>query len=127
MKKKIVTLRAPKAIGPYSQAVEIKGWLFVSGQIPLNQDGILIQGMNIDQQTTQVLKNLQAILNDAGYSMNDVVKTTCYLADMSEFGEMNKVYAEYFGDIAPARATVEVSRLPKDVLIEIDAIAMKQE
>lgn len=127
MKKKIVTLQAPEAIGPYSQAVEMKGWLFVSGQIALNKDGILNQGMSIQQQTTQVLKNIQAILTEAGYSLNDIVKTTCYLADMSLFGEMNKVYAEFFGDIAPARATVEVSRLPKDVLIEIDAIAMKEE
>ena len=127
MKKKIVTLQAPEAIGPYSQAVEMKGWLFVSGQIALNKDGILNPGMNIEQQTAQVLKNIQAILTEAGYSFNDIVKTTCYLADMSMFGEMNKVYAESFGDIAPARATVEVSRLPKDVLIEIDAIAMKEE
>jgi len=127
MKKKIVTLQAPEAIGPYSQAVEMKGWLFVSGQIPLNKEGILNQDMNIEQQTAQVLKNLNAILTEAGYSFNDVVKTTCYLADISMFGEMNKVYAESFGDIAPARATVEVSRLPKDVLIEIDAIAMKEE
>ena len=127
MKKKIVTLQAPEAIGPYSQAVEMKGWLFVSGQIALNKDGILNPGMNIEQQTAQVLKNIQAILTEAGYSLNDIVKTTCYLADMSMFGEMNKVYAESFGDIAPARATVEVSRLPKDVLIEIDAIAMKEE
>ena len=127
MKKKIVTLEAPKTIGPYSQAIEMKGWLFVSGQIPLNKDGILNKGMNIEQQTAQVLKNLQAILTEAGYSLNDIVKTTCYLADISMFNEMNKVYAESFGDIAPARATVEVSRLPKDVLIEIDAIAMKEE
>lgn len=127
MKKKIVTLHAPKAIGPYSQAVEMNGWLFVSGQIPLNKDGALNQGMNIEQQTAQVLKNLEAILTEAGYSFHDIVKTTCYLADISQFDEMNKVYAESFGDIAPARATVEVSRLPKDVLIEIDAIAIKKE
>lgn len=126
MKKKIVTSQAPEAIGPYSQAVQHKGWLFVSGQIPLNQEGIMIEGMNIEHQTAQVLKNLQAILAEAGYTLNDIVKTTCYLADLSLFDKMNKVYAEYFGEIAPARATVEVSRLPKDVLIEIDAIAVRE-
>ncbi|MGD2035198.1 MAG: RidA family protein [Bacteroidales bacterium] len=126
MKKIIRSSHAPEAIGPYSQAVENNGMLFVSGQIPLDADGNLT-GKTIDEQTTRVLKNLLGILTDAGYSLKDVVRTTCYLSDMDLFGEMNKVYAEFFRNDPPARATVEVSRLPKNVLIEIEAIAAKQE
>jgi 2-iminobutanoate/2-iminopropanoate deaminase len=125
MKKIIHTLEAPSAIGPYSQAVEHQGMLFVSGQIPLNPDTGNIEGDTIKPQTMQVLKNIESILKAAGYSMKDVVKTTCYLSEMIYFPEMNEVYAEFFQAAPPARATVEVARLPKDVLIEIEAIAIK--
>lgn len=126
MKKQINTPLAPEAIGPYSQAVEINGWLFVSGQIPMDEKGKLVSNRKIGEQTTQVLKNIRAILIAAGSSLEDVVKTTCYLSDMNLFAEMNEVYKSHFKGIPPARATVEVSRLPKDVLIEIDAIAIKE-
>jgi len=126
MKKQISTPMAPEAIGPYSQAVEINGWLFVSGQIPMDKEGKIMSNQMIGEQTRQVLKNLQAILKSAGSSLEDVVKTTCYLSDMNLFAEMNKEYKNHFKGIPPARATVEVSRLPKDVLIEIDAIAIKE-
>ena len=123
-KKIIRTPDAPQAIGPYSQAVEKNGTLYVSGQIPLEPETGEIVGTNIREQTRQVLKNLQSIIDAAGYTMNDVVKTTCYLSEMINFPEMNDVYAEYFRESPPARATVEVNRLPKDVLVEIDAIVV---
>lgn len=125
MKRIISTTNAPDAIGPYSQAIEKNGILFISGQIPIDPKTGQIIGNNIEQQAQQVLKNIIAILTEAGYAADDIVKTTCYLKDMNQFVEMNKVYATYFVDKAPARATIEVSRLPKDVLIEIDAIAIK--
>jgi 2-iminobutanoate/2-iminopropanoate deaminase len=125
MKKKITTTNAPAAIGPYSQAIEKNGMLFISGQIPINPISGEISGKTIGEQSQQVLENINAILTTAGYTINDIVKTTCYLSDMNNFAEMNKVYAVYFNYEAPARATVGVSRLPKDVLVEIDAIAMK--
>jgi 2-iminobutanoate/2-iminopropanoate deaminase len=125
MKRIISTEKAPAAIGPYSQAVEKNGILFISGQIPLDPASGKISGLNIVEQTQQVLKNLLAILKDAGYSITDIVKTTCYLKDMNLFSEMNAVYADVFKENPPARAAVEVSRLPKDVLIEIEAIAIR--
>jgi 2-iminobutanoate/2-iminopropanoate deaminase len=125
MKKVISTSNAPAAIGPYSQATEIKGMLFVSGQIPLNPANGEIAGSSIKEQTRQVLENLNAILTSAGYTIKDVVKTTCYLTDMNEFPEMNAVYAMYFKENYPARATVGVNKLPKGVHVEIDAIAIK--
>ena len=125
MKRIIATENAPKAIGPYSQAVEKNGILYISGQIPLDPASGDISGLNIVEQTQQVLKNLLAILKDAGYSISDIVKTTCYLKDMNLFSEMNAVYADVFKENPPARAAVEVSRLPKDVLIEIEAIAIR--
>lgn len=125
MKNIITTPKAPAAIGPYSQAVEKTGILFISGQIPLDPDTGKIYGSTIKEQTTRVLSNLIAILDEAGCSVNDVVKTTCYLKDMNSFSEMNDVYAEVFKQKQPARAAVEVSRLPKDVLIEIEAVAIK--
>jgi 2-iminobutanoate/2-iminopropanoate deaminase len=125
MKKVISTSDAPAAIGPYSQAVETNGMLFVSGQIPLNPANGEVTGATISEQSRQVLENIKAILSSAGYSIKDVVKTTCYLTDMNEFPKMNEVYATYFIENPPARATIGVSKLPKGVLVEIDAIAVK--
>ena len=122
-KKIISTEQAPKAIGPYSQAVLADGWLFVSGQIPIDpQTNQLLTG-DIKEQTEQVLKNLQAVLVSVGGQLTDVVKATVYLKDMNEFAAMNEVYAKYFSGEPPARAAMEVARLPKDVKVEIDAIA----
>jgi 2-iminobutanoate/2-iminopropanoate deaminase len=123
--KIISTNGAPQAIGPYSQAIEKNGMLFISGQIPINPENGKIESDSIKHQTGQVLRNMAAILNAAGYSLQDIVKTTCYLSDMGNFVEMNEVYSGFFSSNPPARATIEVSRLPKDVLIEIDGIAMK--
>ena len=123
MKKEIATDNAPKAIGPYSQAVISNGLVFVSGQIPfIPETGELVTG-SITEQTNQVLKNISAILKEAGTELNNVVKTTVYLKDMNDFDEMNKAYGEHFSSNKPARATVQVARLPKDVSIEIDAIS----
>jgi 2-iminobutanoate/2-iminopropanoate deaminase len=123
--KIISTPNAPMAIGPYSQAIEKNGILFISGQIPVNPSNGLIESNNIKDQTAQVLRNIEAITEAAGYSVGDIVKTTCYITDMRNFAEMNEVYAGVFKVNPPARATVEVSKLPKDVLIEIDGIAIK--
>jgi 2-iminobutanoate/2-iminopropanoate deaminase len=125
MKKIIQTNKAPQAIGPYSQAIEINGSLFVSGQIPVDPATGNVVKDDIVEQTHQVLKNLSSILSAAGYSMSDVVKTTCMLSDMANFTAMNGVYAEYFTSEFPARSTFQVVALPKGVLVEIDAIAMK--
>lgn len=125
MKKIIQTKKAPVALGPYSQATEQNGMLFVSGQIPvLPGTGKPVEG-GIKEQTRQVLKNIDAILNAAGYSSWDVVKCTCLMKDMDHFQEMNEVYAGYFRQDPPARAAFQVAKLPLDVLIEIEAIAMK--
>lgn len=114
---------APEAIGPYSQAMEVDGWVFCSGQIPLDPSrGELVDG-GIQAQTDQVLKNLTAVLTRAGGSLSNVVKTTVFLADMADFAEMNEVYARYFGDHRPARAAVAVKTLPKNVDVEIEAVA----
>lgn len=125
MKTIINTSAAPAAIGPYSQAVMLNGMLFISGQIPLGSQNGEISGSTIKEQTKQVLINLKGILESAGYTLQDVVKTTCYLKDLNMFVEMNHVYSDFFQTDPPARVTVEVSRLPKDVLIEIEAIAVK--
>jgi 2-iminobutanoate/2-iminopropanoate deaminase len=125
MKKIISTDRAPGAVGPYSQAVEQNGILFISGQIGLDPaTGKPVDG-GIAGQTRQVLRNLDAILASAGYSKKDVVKCTCLLRDMADFREMNTVYAGYFDEDQPARAAYQVAALPLDVLVEIEAIAMK--
>ena len=125
MKKIIVTEKAPKAIGPYSQAVEINSTLFVSGQIPVDpQTGSVVEA-DIKLQTTQVLKNLGLILSSAGYNYTDVVKTTCMLSDMANFSAMNEIYATYFTKDFPARSTFQAAKLPLGVLVEIDAIAAK--
>lgn len=124
MKQPLSTPEAPAAIGPYSQAISAGGFLFASGQIPLDPaSGQIVPG-GITEQTHQVLKNLGAILAAAGRSYADVVKTTVYLADMSEFAAMNAVYATYFAAPYPARATVQAARLPRDVKVEIDLIAI---
>lgn len=113
---------APSAIGPYSQAVLSGGFIFCSGQICLKPDGSLLVG-GIKEQTARVIENLSAVLKACGRDLSSVVKTTVYLSDMNHFAEMNAVYEQYFGLSKPARATVQVSRLPKDVLVEIDCIA----
>jgi len=125
MKKIFSTSKAPAAIGPYSQAVEINRTLFVSGQIPINPEtGKLVEG-DITSQTEQVLKNIEAILNISGYSFGDVVKSTCILSDMANFKAMNEVYARYYTEKQPARAAFAVKELPMGALIEIETIAMK--
>ncbi|MCX7571976.1 RidA family protein [Tumebacillus sp. DT12] len=124
MEKQIIsTTNAPAAIGPYSQAVKAGNMIFTSGQIPLLPNGELLTG-SIQEQTHQVFKNLQAVLAEAGATLNDVVKAGVFIADMNQFGEINEVYAQYFGDHRPARSTVQVARLPKDVGVEIDLIAI---
>jgi 2-iminobutanoate/2-iminopropanoate deaminase len=124
MEKQIIaTTNAPAAIGPYSQAVKVGNFLFTSGQIPLLPSGDLLTG-TIQEQTHQVFKNLQAVLAEAGASLGDVVKATVFIKDMNQFGDINAVYGEYFGDHRPARSTVEVARLPKDVGVEIELIAV---
>ncbi len=119
----IATTQAPSAIGPYSQAIRSGPWVFVSGQIPLDPaTGKIVEG-DIAAQTERVLKNLAAILEAAGAGLAQVVKTTVYVRDLNQFARMNEVYARFFAEKPPARATVEVSRLPRDVQVEIDAIA----
>jgi 2-iminobutanoate/2-iminopropanoate deaminase len=120
----IQTDRAPQAIGPYSQAVKANGFIFASGQIPLDPATMRIVEGGIEEQTGRVLDNLKAVLEAAGSSLDRVVKTTVYLADMGEFAAMNEIYARYFGATKPARATVEVARLPRDVKVEIDVVAL---
>jgi len=123
MNLKIVsTDSAPAAIGPYSQAVRLGGLLFTSGQIPLTPAGELVAG-GIEEQTRQVLTNLQAVLAAEGATLADVVKTTVFLKDMNQFAAFNEVYASFFGDHKPARSTVEVARLPKEFFVEIEGIA----
>ena len=125
MNEKIATPNAPQAIGPYSQAIRYGDFLFVSGQIAIDpQTANIIEG-DIEAQTEQILKNIAAIIEAAGMSLQDVVKCTCFLKDMNDFVKFNGVYENYFGEILPARETVEVSRLPKDVLVEVSAICGK--
>ncbi|MFC4455823.1 RidA family protein [Deinococcus sonorensis] len=122
MKEAIQTADAPAAIGPYSQAVRSGSLLITSGQIPLQPDGTLLDG-DIEAQTRQVLDNLRAVLAAAGSDLTRVIKTTVFLQDMQEFARMNAVYGEYFSEPYPARSTVQVARLPRDVRVEIEAIA----
>ncbi|MDM5271107.1 RidA family protein [Sulfurovum sp. zt1-1] len=121
--KEISTKDAPQAIGPYSQAIEANGFIFTSGQIALKPDGTLESG-DIEHQTHQVMKNLYYVLEAAGAHFNDVVKTTIFLANMNDFEKVNEVYAHYFGLHKPARSTVAVKTLPKNVLVEIECIAL---
>lgn len=124
MKEIISTENAPGAIGPYSQAIKAGGMLFCSGQIPIDTaTGEFVEG-GVVEQTEQVLRNLKAVLEAAGAGISNVVKTTVFLADMNDFGAMNEVYAKYFGDDKPARATVQAARLPRDARVEIDCIAV---
>jgi 2-iminobutanoate/2-iminopropanoate deaminase len=124
MKEIISTENAPGAIGPYSQAVKTGNMIFCSGQIPIDPKTGEFVSDNVAEQTVQVLKNLSAVLEAAGASLNDVVKTTVFLADMGDFVEMNTVYAEYFNENKPARATVQAARLPRDARVEIECIAV---
>ena len=121
--KYISTDKAPAAIGPYSQAIEVNGFLFASGQVPLCPKTGEVIGTTIEEQTTQVMKNLGAILEEAGVDYTKVVKTTCFLADMGDFADFNAVYAQYF-PTCPARSCVAVKTLPKNVLCEIEAVAV---
>ncbi|QHQ60013.1 hypothetical protein Ana3638_03805 [Anaerocolumna sedimenticola] len=123
MKKVISTTKAPAAIGPYSQAIEINNMVYTSGVIPINpEDGTIVEG-DITVQAERVLKSLSALLESCGTSMDHVVKTTVFIKNMNDFAAMNEVYAKFFTKDCPARSCVEVARLPKDVLIEIEAIA----
>jgi 2-iminobutanoate/2-iminopropanoate deaminase len=124
MKEIISTDKGPKAIGPYSQAVKANGFIFISGQIPINPATGDIEVGDIGQQTTRVLENLKAIVEAAGSSLDKAVKVSVFLKDMREFAAMNAVYGKYFPETPPARATVEVARLPRDVGIEIDIVAL---
>lgn len=125
MKNQIVhTDNAPKAIGPYSQAVKAGNMLFVSGQVPFVPETMEVVEGDVKAQTAQSLKNVQAILAEAGADFSHVVKSTVFIKDMNEFAAINEVYAEYFGENKPARACVEVARLPKDVKVEIEVIAV---
>ena len=123
--KRVSTQRAPKAIGPYSQAIEANGMIFTSGQIALTAEGKLA-GETIEAQTRQVLQNLSEVLAAAGASLDDVLKTTVFLSDMEDFAKMNEIYAQYFKQNAPARSTVAVKTLPLDVKVEIECIALKR-
>lgn len=124
MKDPVHTDNAPKAIGPYSQAIKAAGFLFASGQIPLDPATMQIVEGGIREQTERVMNNLSAVLMAAGTSFDRVVKTTVFLADLADFAEMNEIYGRFFGEAPPARSTVQVSRLPRDVRIEIDVIAL---
>jgi 2-iminobutanoate/2-iminopropanoate deaminase len=125
MKRIINTENAPKAVGPYSQAVEANGFLFVSGQIPINPAaGVMVEG-GIEEQTEQVMKNIGAILKEAGMDYTNVVKTTCLLSSMDNFAAFNQVYARYFTEKMPARATYGVVKLPLGALVEVELIACK--
>ena len=125
MKRIIATENAPKAVAAYSQAVEMNGTLFISGQVPLDPvTGKLVDG-GIEEQTLQVMKNIGAILEAAGYSYSDVVKSTCFLSDIANFKAMNDVYAQFYTENRPARSAFAVKDLPLDALVEIETIAMK--
>jgi 2-iminobutanoate/2-iminopropanoate deaminase len=121
----VSTDKAPAAIGPYSQAVVTGSMIYTAGQIPLDPGTMEVVGSNISEQTEQVFVNLKGVLSGAGVGLASVVKTTVFLKDMGDFAAMNEVYAKHFGEHKPARAAVEVARLPKDVLIEVEAVAVR--
>lgn len=125
MKRIIHTEKAPAALGPYSQAIEVNGTLFVSGQIPFVPETMSLVSDDIQDQTKQSLENIKAILEATGYTFKNVIKATVFIKNMEDFALMNEVYNEYLGNIKPARACVEVARLPKDVKVEIEVIAIK--
>lgn len=122
-RKVILTSNAPEPIGPYSQAIQANGFIFCSGQIPLDPKTGQVPVTDIEGQTHRVLENLKAVLEAGGSSLQKVVKTTIFLKNMSDFPKVNQVYAAFFREMAPARSTIEVARLPRDVLVEIEAIA----
>jgi len=125
-KKTILTEKAPKPIGPYSQAIKAGPFLFISGQIPIDPStGEVVKG-DIREQTLRVMENIKAILEEAGFTFDDVVKVTVFLKDLSLFSKFNEVYGTFFGNSPPARTTVEVANLPKNVLLEVEAIAYKE-
>ena len=126
MKKEILTTQAPAPIGPYSQAIEVGSMVFCSGQIPLDPSiGTIVGEGNVEAQTTQVMKNIKAVLTQANLDFSNVVKTTIFLKNMGDFPKVNAIYAESFKAPFPARSTVEVARLPKDVLVEIEVICSR--
>ena len=125
MKKQITSAHAPAAIGPYSQAVQAGPFVFTSGQLPIDPKTGAFAGSTIEEQTRQSLKNIEAVLKEAGLALDAVVKTTVFLSDMNNFTAMNGVYTEFFGaGVFPARSAVQVARLPKDSLVEIEAVAL---
>ncbi|MGM0846980.1 MAG: RidA family protein [Bacillota bacterium] len=121
--RSISTSKAPAAIGPYSQGIIVNNLFYSSGQIPLTAEGVMIEG-SVEDQTHQVFKNLTAVLEEAGSSLDTVVKATVFIKDMNDFGAINEVYGQYFDIHKPARSCVEVARLPKDALVEIEVIAL---
>ena len=123
MKNVVVTDRGPKPIGPYSQAIKANGFIYLSGQVALDPKSGELVGSDIRQQTERVLENIKGILEAAGANLHHVIKTTVFLKDMNDFSGMNETYARYFTAAPPARSTVQVSRLPKDALVEIEVIA----
>ena len=127
LREPVKTTDAPAALGPYSQAIKAGGFVYVSGQVPIDPaTGEFVAG-GIAEQTDRVLKNVAAVLEAAGSSLNQVVKTTVFLADMNEFSAMNEVYAKFFTEAPPARATVQAARLPRDARVEIEAVALVSE
>jgi 2-iminobutanoate/2-iminopropanoate deaminase len=123
MNEVVSTVNAPAALGPYSQAIKANGFVYCSGQIPINPANGAIEAETIEDQTRQAISNLSNVLQAAGASLSKVVKTTVFIKDMNDFAALNAVYAEMFGDTKPARSCVEVARLPKDVKVEIEAVA----
>ncbi|MBY0124465.1 2-iminobutanoate/2-iminopropanoate deaminase [Bacillus sp. S/N-304-OC-R1] len=121
--KFVQTSKAPAAIGPYSQGIIVNNMFYSSGQIPLTTEGVMVEG-DVKVQTHQVFKNLQAVLEEAGASLETVVKATVFIKNMDDFAAINEVYGEYFNSHKPARSCVEVARLPKDALVEIEAVAL---
>lgn len=126
MKKEVIsTSKAPAAVGPYSQAIKVDNFIFTSGQIPFDPETNELVGEDIESQTRQVLKNVTAVLEAAGATLDDVVKTTMFIQNMDDFNTINEIYGEFFTENPPARSAVEAARLPKNVLIEVEVIAIK--
>lgn len=121
-KVEVLTQNAPSPIGPYSQAIRVGDWVYCSGQIPINPQNGQIEATTVEDQTRVVMENLKAVVEESGACMNCIVKCTIFIQSMDDFPKINEVYGSYFDGIAPARACVEVSRLPKDVLVEVDAV-----
>ncbi len=124
MKEIVSTEKAPKALGPYSQAIKVGNTLYISGQIPFVPETMTLVSEDIQDQTRQSIENIKSIVNEAGYKLSDIVKVNVFVKNIEDFDKINEVYSEYFSEVKPARALVEVSRLPKDVKIEIEAIAV---